>query len=178
MILYHYYERARGPLKNLSDLEPEAAERVLDGIRTENRVFAAHRYDGYMARRRELEQMARRMFIEKGGNPLRKAPHYFVVERCEWLETWYRDAAWIALPVDALPEGAVSFTYGDMFPTFSPRVQDGREYRNKVYTLREIRDVMERYGLPQHWNAAGTFGPERYIEAQVWCDPPAGVLLP
>jgi len=177
MILYHYYERARGPLKNLSDLEPEAAQRLLDGIRAENRVFAAHRYDGYLARRRELEHLARNLFLEKGGRPLREAPHYFVVERCEWLETWYQDAAWIALPVDALPEGAVSFTYGDMFPTFSPRVQDGREYRNKVYTLREIRALIDRYGLPQRWNPSGASGPERYVEAQVWWDPPAGALL-
>jgi len=28
------------------------------------------------------------------------------------------------------------------------------------------------YGLPQEWNADGQGGPERYIEAQVWDEPP------
>ena len=178
MILYHYYEREHGPLRNLSDLAPKDAQKVLGGIRARGEIFASRRPEGYLARRRELEAQARVMFLAKGGRPMREVPHYFVVERCPWLETWYRDAAWIKLPVEALNEDAVSFTYGDMFPTFSPRVQDGREYRNTVYTLREILPVIDRYGLPQQWNAGGELGPERYVEAQVWCDPSRELFLP
>lgn len=177
VILYHYYERDQGPLRNLSDLAPEEAQRVLNGIRAHGETFATRRPEGYLARRRELEQYVRGLFIAKGGRPARAAPHYFVVERCPWLETWYRDAAWIKLSTEALDEATVSFTYGDMFPTFSPRVRDGREYRNAVYTLKEILPVIERYGLPQDWNAGGESGPERYVEAQVWCDLPPALFL-
>ena len=46
------------------------------------------------------------------------------------------------------------------------------EYRKKVYTYEEILDVIARYGLPQDWNDDGSNGPERYIEAHVWCDDP------
>ena len=59
-----------------------------------------------------------------------------------------------------------------MFPTFSPRVNDGREYRKRVYRYEEIVGVIEKYGLPQRWNKDGRYGPERYIEAQVWGDEP------
>jgi hypothetical protein len=170
VVLYHYYERLRGPLLNLSDLPIDQAQAILNDIKAANNTFAAHRYDGYLERRQELEQLVRRMFVQKGGKPLRQAPHYFVVEACPWLETWYIDPAFVKLPVSALPKGAVSFTYGDMFPTFSPRVQDGREYRNKVYTCEEILPVIAKYGMPQQWNPGGEHGPERYIEAQVWCD--------
>ena len=31
-----------------------------------------------------------------------------------------------------------------------------------------LREMIEKYGLPQEWNADGAQGPERYIEAQVW----------
>lgn len=91
MILYHYFEQEKGPLRNLSDLPLQDADRI-------------------------------------------------------------------------------SFTYGDMFPTFSQRICDGREYRNNVYTYQEILQLINQYGLPQIWNPNGEHGPERYIEAQIWYD--------
>ncbi len=96
--------------------------------------------------------------------------HYFVVEACPWLETWYHNASCIRLPVTIQNENKISFTYGDMFPTFSPCVQDGREYRDNVFTYSEILQLIDKYGLPQNWNPNGEYGPERYIEAQVWYD--------
>ena len=64
----------------------------------------------------------------------------------------------------------VSFTYGDSHPTFSARVNDGKEYRKKLYTYDEILGVIEKSGLPQDWNPNGKYGPERYVEAHVWSD--------
>ena len=31
-------------------------------------------------------------------------------------------------------------------------------------------DEIQKYGLPQDWNDDGKYGPERYIEVQVWSD--------
>lgn len=45
-------------------------------------------------------------------------------------------------------------------------------YRNQVYTLNEIRKVINEFGLPQVWNFDGNKGPERYIEVQIWDDKP------
>jgi hypothetical protein len=168
--LYHYYEKSAGPFRNLSDLPAGKAQEILDGIKRENAVFAAHRFDGYLKRRRELEQTARDLFIAKGGRPRRAAPHYMVVGACEWLKTWYRDAAFVRIPAAEFDMSAVSFSYGDMFPTFSPRVNDGKEYRRRVYTFEEILELIGRYGLPQEWNEDGRSGPERYVEAHVWSD--------
>ena len=170
--LYHYYEKASGPFLNLSDLPPDQAHAILDGIKRENATFAARRFDGYMERRRELERLVRGLFIEKGGKPRREAPHYMVVGECPWLMTWYRDGDFVRIPVSELDMDAVSFTYGDMFPTFSPRVTDNREYRRRVYTYDGIVELIGRIGLPQQWNPDGQLGPERYVEAHVWCDEP------
>ncbi|MBP7403092.1 MAG: hypothetical protein KBA30_10795 [Clostridia bacterium] len=176
MVLYHYYERTRGPLRSLSELAPEVAREILDGLRAAGDTFAARRTDGYLERRVQLERQVRELFIAKGGRPDRLTPHYFVVESCPWLETWYKEPGVLRLPVDRLDPDRISFTYGDMFPTFSPVVRDGREYRGKVYTYTEILDVIGRYGLPQSWNADGSRGPERYIEAHVWTDLPEDIL--
>jgi len=170
LFLYHYYEKSRGPFRSISELTVSEAQAVLDGIKAVNKIFAAHRYNGYIERRHELEQKSRELFAAKGGKPIRRTPHYMVVEACPWLETWYNDSAYVKIPFTDFDSSAVSFTYGDMFPTFSPRVCDGKEYRGQLYRFVEIMGLIEKYGLPQLWNGDGRFGPERYIEAQVWSD--------
>ncbi|MFN2234526.1 MAG: hypothetical protein ACK2U1_09870 [Anaerolineales bacterium] len=175
--LYHYYEKKMGPFKNLSDLSLYEAKAVLGKIKSENQVMAAHRFPGYLERRAELEQIARKMFIAKGGKPARKVPHYMVVGECVWLQTWYEQGCFVKIPVSVLQPETISFSYGDLFPTFSPRVNDQKEYRRQIYTLSEIVSIIQKYGFPQEWNMDGKFGPERYIEVQVWDDKPLQVYL-
>lgn len=168
--LYHYFEKSKGPFLNLSDLCINKAQEVMDKIKENNSLMVSHRYDGYLDRRKELEQIARDIFISKGGKPKRKVPHYMVVEKCNWLNTWYTEGTYVKIPISSFDPSVISFSYGDMFPTFSDRVKDNKEYRKKIYTLDEIKELIVKYGLPQAWNEDGKFGPERYIEVQVWDD--------
>jgi hypothetical protein len=170
--LYHYYEKKIGPFKNLSDLSLDQAQDVLGKIKAENQVMAAHRFPGYLERRAELEQIARNLFIAKGGKPVREVPHYMVVGECAWLQTWYKQGCSVKIPINTFKPETISFSYGDLFPTFSPRITDQKEYRRQVYTLSEIRRIVRKYGFPQDWNSEGKSGPERYIEVQVWDDQP------
>lgn len=170
--LFHYFEKQNGPFKNLSDLNIPEAQRILNNLKSNGDVFASKRNDGYLERRLELEQMVRDIFITKGGKPIRSVPHYMVVEACPWLETWYKESDFVKIPIAKFDINTISFTYGDMFPTFSPRVCDGREYRNKVYRYDEILELIKKYELPQNWNESGQYGPERYIEAQIWSNNP------
>lgn len=168
--LYHYFERGKGPFLNLSDLSCEMAEEKQREICALGKGFAAGRNENYIRRRRELEGLAREIFISKGGKPVRQRPQYMVVEACDFLRGWYIDGAYIKEPVEAFDKQVLSFSYGDMFPTFSPLVNDGKEYRRQIYTYGEILKLIDKYGLPQEWNEGGQFGPERYIEVQVWSD--------
>ncbi len=168
--LSHTYERDRGPFRSLSDLPPDAAERLLADLRRRGDVFASQRADDYLATRRALEERVRALFAAQGGRPLRARPHYLVLGDCPWLRTWYREAAVIRVPLATLDPAVVSFTYGDMFPAM--RYQDGQPYRGRVYTLDDLPALVARFGLPQEWNADGSGGPDRYIEAQLWADAP------
>lgn len=169
--LYHYYDESTGPFRNLSDLPPESAEAVLQDIRASNTGFASRRPPDYLQIRRGLEARARELFIAKGGRPVRQQPHYMTFGSCPWLLEWYPRGTSLAIPVAAFSPGKISFTYGDLFPAM--RYLDGKAYREQVYTLEEIPGVIREYGLPQDWNADGAFGPERYIEVQVWEEPPS-----
>lgn len=74
------------------------------------------------------------------------------------------------IPLRSIDPKVISFTYGDSFPAM--RFQDGKLYRGKVYIMEELFEVIKQYGIPQVWNSEGKFGPDRYIEAQVWDDMP------
>jgi hypothetical protein len=169
-LLYHYFDESTGPFVNLSDLEMEEAERVLHEIRLTKKGFASQRTSDYVQIRRGLELKAKQLFTAKGGRPIRSYPHYMTVGKCPWLLDWYPLGREIAIPVEEFDSGRISFTYGDLFPTM--RYQDGKPYRNQIYTLTEIKEVIREYGLPQQWNSDGRQGPERYIEAQIWEDGP------
>ena len=178
MFLYHYYDKTIGPFKNLSDLDREEADKVLQQIAiTKPNVQCAKRSADYMQARAYYENILRTEFQKKGGYIQRQVPHYMVVEHSPWLSTWYENSAYIKIPIEEFDLRTVSFTYGDSHPTFSDRVNDGKEYRKKLYTYDEILEIINKYGLPQDWNDDGKFGPERYIEAHIWSDEVIGKYL-
>lgn len=171
MYLYHYFDRNIGAFRNISDLTDSEAEKVLEDIRrVRPRSMCAKRQPSYIKNRRYYEDLVREAFLEKGGRVLRASPHYMVVEECPWLESWYEDPSFIKIDAEKFDKSVLSFTYGDSHPTFSHKVNDGKEYRRKVYTFDEILTIIVKYGLPQVWNPDGAQGPERYIEVQVWDD--------
>lgn len=166
--LYHYFECERGPFKNLSSVSLEEGEKILRMLRQDKDVFASQRSEEYLMIRRELERKARELFIRKGGQPKKQFPHYMTLGECEWIRGWYKDDCELRIELETFPSEILSFTYGDLFPTM--RYKDGKEYREQVYTIEEIKKLIDRYGLPQQWNSDGRAGPERYIEVQVWDD--------
>ena len=67
MYLYHYYDKTIGPFKNLSDLDIEDANRVLQEIAiTKPAVQCAKRSADYMQARAYYENILRNEFQKKG----------------------------------------------------------------------------------------------------------------
>jgi hypothetical protein len=169
-MIVHYYEASQGPFRSLSDLPLQEAESILQRIRQEGIAFASQRSTDYLDIRKSLEERIRRLFIEKGGQPKRLRPHYFILGHCDWVKSWYCDGQEVQVLLKTVNPHVISFTYGDSFPAM--RYQDGKPYRGQVYILEELPALLAQYGLPQVWNPEGKSGPERYIEAQVWDNEP------
>jgi len=176
MQLYHYFERARGPFLTIMDLPYEAAVSAFAEINQTNPNLVPQDVDWFLERRRELEAIVREMFAAKGGKPRRKAPHYMTVERADCMKSWYLDPAHIQIGIEEFDPATVSFTYGDMFPVFNPRLDDGREYRRNVYTYDEIIGLIAKYGYPQQTEPpnAPTHCRLKYVEAHIWSDKVVG----
>lgn len=172
VFLYHYFEKSKEPFLSLSALPMEEAVDIQTKLIAENKTFAAQRNERYLTRRKELEKLVYKLFIEKGGKPEKETPHYFVIGECKWLATWYEQADYIKIPISEFDLQTVSFTYGDTFPTFSSNINDGMEYRNTVYTYEETLKIIEKYGMPQDKWDKPVFAQPCYIEAQVWSDDP------
>lgn len=171
MYLYHYYDETLEPFLNLSDLSIDKAKNILDKIKQEKPdTLAAQRNDSYISNRLYYEQILRNEFRKLGGIIKRRVPHYMIVESCEWLGLWFQNSTYIKIDITEFDLKTISFTYGDSHPTFSSKVNDGKEYRNKLYLYDDIIKLIEKYGLPQEWNKDGEYGPERYIEAHIWSD--------
>ena len=111
---YHYYDASTGPFCNLSDLDIHEAERVLDSIRTQRKGFASQRSWDYLGVRFKLEELAKSLFIAKGGKPIRNRPHYMTFGQVPWLWDWYPSGRELRLPIIAFDPCTVSFTYGDL----------------------------------------------------------------
>ncbi|MBD5546793.1 MAG: hypothetical protein HDQ97_05285 [Lachnospiraceae bacterium] len=171
MFLYHYYDASMKPFQNLSDIPIDEAKKILMDIALKKpNTQCAKRADEYMELRHHYEDILRCEFVKKGGNIQREAPHYMVVEHSPWLASWFENSAFIKISIEEFDKSTISFTYGDSHPTFSPKVNDGKEYRKKLYTYDEILGIIAKYGYPQDWNNDGKYGPERYIEAHIWSD--------
>ena len=168
--LTHYYEATIGPFVNLSDLPLDIAESYLEQIRNSGDTFASQRSADYLTIRLKLEYRVRSLFIAKGGKPIRERPHYMLLGDCKWGLSWFKDSRVVRIPLEKFSTDIVSFTYGDTFPAM--RYKDGKPYRGQVFRLEEIADIVLQFGLPQIWNPEGSFGPDRYIEAQIWDDEP------
>ena len=171
MYLYHYFDKRTGPFRSMTALPEAEANTLLEEIKL-NRPdsMCAKRDNAYIANRKRCEDLLRREFAKKGGIMDIERPYYMVVEHSQWLYSWYEQPDYVKIPVEEFDLRKISFTYGDSMPTFSPKVNDGKEYRRQLYTYDEILGIIDKYGLPQDWNNDGAKGPERYIEVHVWSD--------
>jgi hypothetical protein len=171
--LCHYYEKEKGPLLSLSDLPDEEAIKVQDALKEGDNIYTKRDSDGqYMFYRRRIEHRIRTMFINKGGNPIRNTPLYFIIGECDFCKSWYKNAEVIRIPIADIDLNTVSFTYGDSFPTFDPSHGDTSEYRQNVYTYNEVKTIIEKYGWPQDMQCdeETPYWQPRYVEAQLWSD--------
>jgi len=121
------------------------------------------------------------LFVEAGGSPVRRAPHYCILGSSSWYRGLSPDTREVVLPLHDLPSEVTSFTYPDSFTAmgFGPHFglpQEPRPYHGHVYRLEQLPEIVAQYGLPDDRDLAyegyqrRPF--EKYIEVQVWSDEP------
>lgn len=186
----HYYHPDDQPFRNLSDLEPNELKGVLNKLNSRKKHDAANKRvfgSRYMQFRYETETKLRELFVERGGEPEREHPHYFVLGECDWFSGLYSNSRMVQLALGGLNEKIVSFTYPDSFIAMRLGEKYGlpahplEPYHNKVFLLQELEPIVKRFGLPDGsdggYDDYHTRKFEKYIEIQVWSDQPISGFL-
>ena len=179
--LFHLYKSGTEPFRTLSILSEEDAIQIMQDLYMEGAIFWERFEDPaqYLRMRKQIEQSLRQEFIVKGGQPRESCPIYMALGRSKWMQTDI-DAATLAttqqiqVPLSLFQECDVSFTYPDSMVSFLLATQKESEYylpeyHGKVFTLSEIRSIVESLGLPgEKWGTNLPSSMPNYIEAQVW----------
>jgi len=179
--LVHAYKRDTEPFRSLSALSDVEAVDIMKDLYVEGSVFWERFKDpaGYLQLRRQVEDWLRSEFIAKGGKPRASYPVYMMLGRSRWVQTML-DATTLAttrelqVPLSIFRECDLSFTYPDSMVSFI--LNDQRdpeyylpEYHGKVFTLCEMRSIVEANGLPGwKWGTNLPGDLANYIEAQIW----------
>jgi hypothetical protein len=179
--LFHFYRSGTEPFRTLSILSEEDAIQIMRDLYVAGAVFWERFKDPaqYLRMRKQIEGYLRQTFIAKGGKPQASCPIYMTLGRSKWMQTDI-DAATLAttaqiqVPLSLFQECDVSFTYPDSMVSFLLAAQKESEYylpdyHGKVFTLSEIRPIVESLGLPgEKWGTNLPRSMPNYIEAQVW----------
>jgi hypothetical protein len=187
-VVRHDHRAACRPFLNLSDLPAGEEDAVIEVLMAERRDGASRRAFGrrYLELRRRTEERMRTRFVETGGRPARRAPHYFVLGASPWFAGLADDMRAVELTLAELPDATTSFTYPDSFTAmgFAPEYglpYEAKPYHGRVYRLAELEEVIGRYGLPE--DPPGAYDGyeqrpfEAYVEVQLWSDDPIRHLL-
>lgn len=152
--------------------EPFGQRRVFENELDFLDTFPESTYDsGYSRMRARTEDVIREKFLSKGGRPELNHPYYMVVGNCDrWFKGVKGFRASLSIPLENFDPSIISFTYGDSIPVLNGMVEG--ECSGQVYTLDEIREVINRLGMPQNRNLECENGTECYIEVQVWSEKP------
>lgn len=130
----------------------------------------------YLRERRESEAWVRAAFAARGGRPVAAHPIAMVLGTSAFIERHADpvETRQIRIPLSALDEKDVSFTFPDSMVSYGfwkDRVPEYYlpEYHGKVFTMREILELVEARGMPEEtWNAKLPPDLGAYVEAQVW----------
>ncbi len=179
--LIHVYRRGSQPFRSLSALSDAEAHERMRALYVEGAVFWERFKDpeAYRQARKQVEAWLRREFVAKGGRPRSEHPIYMIWGRSKWMETALDEGTQattleLHVPLSAFAEETLSFTYPDSMVSFFLAEQRDEqwflpEYHGKVFTLAEMRAIVEANGLPGYrWGSELPAGLANYIEAQVW----------
>jgi hypothetical protein len=179
--LIHLYKRGTQPFRTLSALREKDAILIMQSLYRAGSIFWERFEDpvAYLRLRKQIEENIRKAFIAKGGKPQAAHPIYMAFGRTKWMENdldavTRATTTEIEVPLVLLEECDVSFTYPDSMVSFLLTNEKESEYylpdfHGKVFTLSEIRSIVESSGLPgDGWGTNLPSSMPNYIEAQVW----------
>jgi hypothetical protein len=180
--LTYYYTKGTPPFRSLSALPDDQAIPIMKALYAEfegSILFERFKDPArYLHNRKQTEQWVREAFMAKGRNPQTVYPIAMVLGNSPWIEKHApgdpETRGKICIPLSALQEDDVSFTYPDSMVSHwlgqeKPPEYYLPDYHGRIFTLSEILAIVETRGMPEErWQVNLPSHLGSYIEAQVW----------
>ena len=168
LILVHYDHPNCTPMCNIVRLPEKEAFALARQLAGQNKGVAAfHRFadfQNYYPLRMRADQLMRQAFISLGGHPVAEHPLSFVLQGSDYLVRWFDKGPATVIPMNRIPDEAISFTYGDSCSTL---LKNGRiELVTKSMLLRHIQSYHGDIGAFMQ----AITDQYHYIEVQIWND--------
>ena len=168
--IVNYCHKNCVPLKNIMRLPKEEAFALAAEMARQNPGTTAFGrfadFHNYYPERLDIDARLYRRFIQLGGEPAEAHPLSFVLEGSEMLDGWFGHGTVTRLPLDAVPDRQISFTYGDSM-TIAKKQGDFT-----MLTKAMLADAMAAFGGTAEAFVRKANKAYRYIEVQVWCNIP------
>jgi hypothetical protein len=179
-IITHNYDPNGAFLKNLCDLPEGEAEQILDRRgATRGRTIKSN----YLRRRLVTEEWLIGERSRKLGSTRLQRPIYFFLGDFADGRDRSRPCS-LVIPLSVFSPDVLTFTYPDSMASLPIASRDDlidhrQEYHGRVFTLQEIRDVVEKFGMPgERWKIDDPLRRlDRFIEVQVWDERPISLFL-
>ena len=173
----HYYRGDRQPFQNLSEVDDSELDAVLATLTQGSRRRFGPRY---LPLRRATEARARDLFLQAGGQPVRRYPHYFVLGSSPWFAGLYDALREVRILLSDLPPEATSFTWTDSITALGLGVDLGvpqptEPWKRELYRLDQL-DLTYAASLPS--TSGHSYEDyqqqllDHYVEIQLWTDEP------
>jgi len=180
----HYYLSDRKPFLNLSDLSKEEMKPIVDGLNNRRKEGETYRgfSDWYFLQREEAEINLRKVYIEKGGMPKRKSPHYFTLGKSIGYEWVYKNNfKTIEIPINLIKSNLL-FSIGDTLWTFAKSYNPNQKIKNRwyqgnLYSYEETKEIINKIELDLNSHDSINKNQIFCIETFIWCDDELNELL-
>lgn len=164
--IVNYCHKNCVPLKNIMRLPKEEAFSLAAEMARQNPDTTAFwrfaDFHNYYPERLDIDARLHQRFLQLGGQPEETHPLSFVLEGSKMLDGWFGHGIVTCLPLSAIPDRQISFTYGDSM-TIAKTQGDFT-----LLTKAMLAEAVEASGGTAEAFVREANREYHYIEVQVW----------
>jgi hypothetical protein len=174
----HYFERDKGPFRNICDLSDAEIASIVASERHANTAFNRFAFGpDFFKIRCAADDLLMQKYSEKFGTPPPTRPYFAVLGEYDRTMTMYRDGRSLRIDISTLAPQHITFMYPDHFnlvwskglftPNFSYSYQP---FHDLLFSYSELPAAITQYGLSPLMAQAKRqeMWVSSYIEAHIW----------
>lgn len=176
----HYFERERGPFKNICDLSKDAWAKLIEEEKGFEIPFNRFNMgESFFLDRCESDDLLIDLYAQKFGQEAKQRPFYATLGSFDRTGDLYRSPEKIEFPISMFEDHEATFIYEDHShlgwlrgSQKQPDWFEVRDYHCRLFTYSELAEAFERFRFFERISSAlrNDKWVSAYVEAHIWID--------